>query len=41
MKEEFCVMWGGKTNNSTTSFTVDYNSGIVVVREVPAKVCTQ
>ena len=33
-------LWWQK-NNSTTSFTVDYNTGIVIVREVPAKVCSQ
>ena len=41
MKEDICPICGGKKNNSTTSFTVDYNTGIVIVREVPAKVCSQ
>jgi YgiT-type zinc finger domain-containing protein len=41
MKEEICPLCGGVKVNSTTSFTVDYNSGVVVVREVPVKVCSQ
>lgn len=41
MNEDICAICGGKKNSSTTSFTVDYNLGIVVVREVPAKICTQ
>lgn len=41
MNEEVCPICGGAKINSTTSFTVDYNTGVVVVREVPAKVCVQ
>lgn len=41
MKEEICPICGGEKIESTTSFTVDYNTGIVVVREVPARVCIQ
>jgi YgiT-type zinc finger domain-containing protein len=41
MKEEICPICGGKKIESTTSFTVDYSTGVVVVRDVPAKVCLQ
>ena len=41
MKEDICPICGGEKIDSTTSFTVDYNSGVVVVRDVPAKVCMQ
>ena len=41
MKEEICAICGGEKVDSTTSFTVDFNNGIVVVRDVPAKVCMQ
>jgi YgiT-type zinc finger domain-containing protein len=41
MKEETCPICDGKKIESTTSFTVDYNTGVVVVRDVPAKVYLQ
>ena len=41
MKEEICAICGGEKVDSTTSFTVDFNNGVVVVRDVPAKVCMQ
>lgn len=41
MKENICPICHGVKIDSTTSFTVDYNSGVVVVRDVPAKVCMQ
>ena len=41
MKNNICPICGGVKIDSTTSFTVDYNSGVVVVRDVPAKVCMQ
>jgi len=41
MKEDICPICGGVKIDSTTSFTVDYNSGVVVIRDVPARVCMQ
>lgn len=41
MKEDVCPMCGGFKKESSTSFTVDYNYGVIVVREVPAMVCVQ
>ena len=41
MKNNICPICGGEKIDSTTSFTVDYNTGVVVVRDVPAKVCMQ
>lgn len=41
MKDDTCPICGGVKNKSTTSFTVDYNTGVVVVRDVPANVCMQ
>lgn len=34
-------MCSGKVEAGTTTFTVDLTSGVVVVRNVPAFVCTQ
>jgi len=36
-----CPMCGGKTQQGITTFTVDYNQGVLVVRNVPAIVCSQ
>ena len=36
-----CGICGGDRKESTTTFTVDYGTGIVVVRNVPAHVCGQ
>ena len=41
MKNEICPICGGEKIESSTSFTVDYSDGVVVVRDVPAKVCVQ
>jgi len=41
MKGDICPICGGVKIESTTSFTVDYNTGVVVVRDVPAKACMQ
>ncbi|NQU06827.1 MAG: type II toxin-antitoxin system MqsA family antitoxin [Calditrichaeota bacterium] len=34
-----CPLCGGKLKESTTIFTADIGSGVVVVRDVPALVC--
>ncbi len=36
-----CPLCGGKVEPSTTTFSVDLKSGVVVVRNVPAHICTQ
>jgi YgiT-type zinc finger domain-containing protein len=36
-----CPLCGGKIEAGTTTFTADLKSGVVVVRNVPALVCTQ
>ena len=36
-----CPLCGGKVEAGKTIFTVDLTSGVVVVRNVPAFVCTQ
>jgi YgiT-type zinc finger domain-containing protein len=36
-----CATCGGKRKNGTTTFTAEFGSGIVVVRDVPAIVCSQ
>ncbi|QFY41338.1 type II toxin-antitoxin system MqsA family antitoxin [Candidatus Methylospira mobilis] len=35
-----CPLCGGKKAAGTTSFTVDLGFGVVVVRHVPAQVCS-
>lgn len=36
-----CGVCGGSRVTGTTTFTVDYKTGVVVARNVPALVCTQ
>jgi YgiT-type zinc finger domain-containing protein len=36
-----CPLCGGKKQAGKTTFTVDPGFGVVVVREVPATVCSQ
>lgn len=36
-----CPLCSGKVQPGTTTFTVDLTTGVVVVRNVPAWVCTQ
>ena len=36
-----CPLCGGKVEPGTTTFTVDLKTGVVVVRNVPAYICTQ
>jgi len=36
-----CPLCGGEKQPGTTTFAVDLKSGVVVVREVPALVCTK
>ena len=36
-----CPVCGGKQKNGKTTFTAEFGSGVVVVRNVPATVCSQ
>ncbi len=36
-----CPLCGGKKNPGTTTFTAELGFGVVVVRNVPATVCSQ
>ena len=36
-----CPLCGGNREESTTTFTADLETGVVVIRRVPAEVCTQ
>ena len=38
---DICPLCKGHFEESTTTFTVDYGLGVIVVRHVPALVCTQ
>ncbi len=39
--QEQCPSCGGRKESGTTTFTADIGSGVVVVRQVPAIVCSQ
>ena len=36
-----CYMCGGTIENKKTTFTVDLDGSIVVIKNVPSQVCTQ
>ncbi len=36
-----CPLCGGSSGEGTTTFTVDYGAGLLVVRDVSAIVCSQ
>ncbi|MFO7980559.1 MAG: type II toxin-antitoxin system MqsA family antitoxin, partial [Candidatus Aminicenantes bacterium] len=36
-----CPSCGGGLEKGETTFTVDFGSGVVVIRNVPATICTQ
>ena len=40
-KKEICPICGGYQQAGTTLFAVDLKFGVVVVRDVPARVCLQ
>jgi len=40
-KHNSCPLCGGKKKPGTTTFTADLGFGVVVVRNVPATVCSQ
>ena len=39
--DDLCPLCGGSKKPGVTTFTADLSSGVVVVRKVPATVCTQ
>jgi YgiT-type zinc finger domain-containing protein len=41
MSQSICPICGGEKQVGTTTFTVDYSHGVLVVRNVPAKICSQ
>jgi len=36
-----CTLCRGELGSGTTTFTADFGAGLVVVRRVPAQVCSQ
>ncbi len=40
-KAQKCFACGGTMEQGETTFTADFGSGVVVVRNVPATVCSQ
>jgi YgiT-type zinc finger domain-containing protein len=40
-ESDICPMCGGKKTKGKTTFSADLGSGVVVVREVDATVCSQ
>ncbi len=41
MNNKICALCGGSKREATTTFTVDIDTGVVVVRNVAATVCSQ
>lgn len=41
MMQNVCPMCSGAKQRGTTTFTVDYTDGVLVVRNVPATICSQ
>ena len=41
MNKRKCPICGGNLEEGTTTYTADLDFGLVVVRKVPAKVCSQ
>lgn len=37
--QQFCPLCHGLIEHGRTTFTVDFGTGVVVVRDVPARVC--
>jgi len=40
-QQQTCYVCGGTMKSGKTTFTVDFGTGVVVIREVPAMVCSQ
>lgn len=41
VEENICPVCGGRKQNASTTFTADLETGVVVVRNVPASICSQ
>jgi YgiT-type zinc finger domain-containing protein len=41
LKKNRCPVCGGKRKHGKTTFTAEFGTGVVVIRNVPATVCTQ
>ncbi|MBX2990436.1 MAG: type II toxin-antitoxin system MqsA family antitoxin [Bacteroidetes bacterium] len=41
MNHDLCPLCSGTKRKGTITFTVDYSDGVLVVRNVPATVCSQ
>jgi YgiT-type zinc finger domain-containing protein len=41
MKPELCPLCGGTKTAGATTYTVDAGGGVLVVKDVPARVCEQ
>jgi len=41
MTDNKCPFCGGDKRKGSTTFTVDFKSGLLVVRNVPATICSQ
>ena len=41
MRSDFCPLCGGSKRPGVTTFTAELGFGVVVIREVPATVCSQ
>ena len=39
--KDMCAICGGERKNGVSTFTVDYGIGILVARNVPARICQQ
>ena len=39
--KDSCPLCGGRLEEGETTFTVDFGSGVVVIRNVPAIICSQ
>ncbi|MFU8861425.1 MAG: type II toxin-antitoxin system MqsA family antitoxin [Cyclonatronaceae bacterium] len=39
--QQRCVSCGGTMKQGETTITVDFGSGVVVIRNVPATICSQ
>ena len=39
--KDMCPSCGGSLEEGETTFTVDFGSGVVVIRNVPATICSQ
>ncbi len=41
LSKSLCPMCGGKKELSTTTFSIDYGDGIIIIRNVKAEICVQ